>query len=109
MRTMTTAAKLNVMIQRHIDSLTTGGYIWHSPVYLLPDGATGCNWNIKVNCNGDYSSCGPFISKYLDTMRDDYSIVPGDETATSADEAKQKFARRVSSRATLPVTESVAR
>jgi hypothetical protein len=84
MRIATTAAKLNVMIQQHIDSRPNGGYTWHSAVYLHKADATGCNWNIEVNCNEDADSCGINISRYLDTMRSNYYIASDDATAVPA-------------------------
>jgi hypothetical protein len=81
MQTMTTAATLNAMIQRHIDSLSIDGYVSHSGVYLHPADRSGCNWNIEVNCNHDALTCGPSISRYIDLMRSSYGIAPDDKTA----------------------------
>jgi hypothetical protein len=81
MRTPTTAAKLNVMIQEHIDARSSGEYASHSNVYLQDADATGCHWNIEVNCNSEALSCGIVISKYLDMMRSTYDIAIDDATA----------------------------
>jgi hypothetical protein len=84
MRTATTAAKLNVMIQEHIDARSSGRHASHSSVYLQDADASGCHWNIEVNCDNDAMSCGIVISKYLDMMRSTYDIPVDDATAVPA-------------------------
>jgi hypothetical protein len=81
MRTMTTAAELNVMIQEHIDARQQGGYVWHTGVYFQTPDGSGCNWNVEVNCKDDEPCCGAVISGYLDRMRETYIIATDDVTA----------------------------
>ncbi len=90
MQTMTTAARLNVMIQRHIDSLSIAGSVSHSDVYLHAADSGGCNWNIEVNCNHDALTCGPSISRYIDMLRSNSGIAP---VATTNDEAGERNPR----------------
>ncbi len=84
MRTTTTAAQLNLMIQDHIEARSTGEYTWHTPVYLQDTTDAGCNWNIEVNCNDATSACGAVISRFIDDMRGAYDIPAGDPTAVPA-------------------------
>lgn len=84
MRLMTTAAVLNVMIQAHIDALEMGVYVWHSGVYLQDPDASGCNWNIEINCNDDVLECGAVISGFLDDLRTRFVIPADDVSATPA-------------------------
>jgi hypothetical protein len=87
MKIMTTAARLNVMIQEHIDARPEDGSIWHSAVYLQPANRKGCNWNVEVNCNDDALTCGRTISPYLDELRNNYIIPADDITAIPAYES----------------------
>lgn len=87
MKIMTTAARLNAMIQEHIDARLKGESVWHSAVYLQPENRRGCNWNVEVNCNDDALTCGGTISTYLDELRSNYIIPAGDVTAVPAYES----------------------
>jgi hypothetical protein len=88
MRTVTTAAHLNVMIQEYIDARSDSECVCHSAVYLQPVSCGGCNWNIEVNCDDDAMTCGGTISAYLDELRSNYLIPPDDDTATPAYESR---------------------
>jgi hypothetical protein len=87
MKIMTTAARLNVMIQEYIDARLEGESVSHSAVYLQPVNRRGCNWNVEVNCDDDALTCGGTISTYLDELRSTYVIPAGDITAVPAYES----------------------